>query len=122
VDTSDSKRPPSEAVKEIIERDGAIKIGVARGLVNARALARYIQVATHEQYSLEALVSAIRRYPIKASAERYQDAGRLITKLTLKNNIVAVTIRSAPEIPLILAKFSGEIDYGRGETLSLIHI
>jgi hypothetical protein len=116
VNTSDSKRPPSEAVKEIIERDGAIKIGLARGLVNARALARYIQIATREQYSFEALVSAIRRYPIKASAARYQDAGRLITKLTLKNNIVAVTIRSAPEVPLILAKFSGEIDYGRGET------
>jgi hypothetical protein len=116
VKTSNSERPPSEAVKEIIERDGAIKIGLARGLVNARALARYIQVATHEQYSLEALVSAIRRYPIKAGAAKYQEAGRLITKLTLKNNIVAVTIRSAPEIPLILAKFSAEIDYGRGET------
>ena len=116
MDTSDSERPPSEAVKEIIERDGAIKIGLARGLVNARALARYIQVATHDQYSFDSLVSAIRRYPVKASASKYQDAGRLITKLTLKNKIVAVTIRSAPEIPLILAKFSGEIDYGRGET------
>ncbi|MDE1853900.1 MAG: hypothetical protein KGI38_09180 [Thaumarchaeota archaeon] len=116
MDASDSERPPSEAVKEIIERDGAIKIGLARGLVNARALARYIQVATHNQYSFEALVSAIRRYPVKASATKYQDAGRLITKLTLKNKIVAVTIRSAPEIPLILAKFSGEIDFGRGET------
>lgn len=116
MDASDPERPPSEAVKEIIERDGAIKIGLARGLVNARALARYIQVATHNQYSFEALVSAVRRYPVKGSAARYQDAGRLITKLTLKNKIVAVTIRSAPEVPLILAKFSGEIDYGRGET------
>lgn len=116
MNASDSERPPSEAVKEIIERDGAIKIGLARGLVNARALARYIQVATHNQYSFEALVSAIRRYPVKASATKYQDAGRLITKLTLKNKIIAVTIRSAPEAPLILAKFSGEIDYGRGET------
>ena len=116
MNASDSERPPSEAVKEIIERDGAIKIGLARGLVNARALARYIQIATHNQYSFEALVSAIRRYPVKASATKYQDAGRLITKLTLKNKIVAVTIRTAPEVPLILAKFSGEIDYGRGET------
>jgi aspartokinase len=114
--TSDSDRATGDVVKEFIERDGAIKIGLARGLLNSRALARYIQVATHEKYSFESLVSAIRRYPIKASASRYQDAGRLITKLTLKNNIVAVTIKSSPEIPLILAKFSGEIDYGRGET------
>ncbi len=116
VNASNSERSPSEVVKGIIERDGAIKIGLARGLVNARALARYIQISTHNQYSFEALVSAIRRYPIKASSQKYQDAGRLITKLTLKNKIVAVTIRSEPEIPLILAKFSGEIDYGRGET------
>ena len=116
MDASDSKRPPSKVVEEIIERDGAIKIGLARGLVNARALARYIQIATHNQYSFEALVSAIRRYPVRASSDKYQDAGRLITKLTLKNKIVAVTIRSTPEIPLILAKISGEIDYGRGET------
>ncbi|MDG6983401.1 MAG: hypothetical protein JRN28_02450 [Nitrososphaerota archaeon] len=116
MNTSNSRHPPSEVVKEIIERDGAIKIGLARGLVNARALARYIQVQTHNQYSFEALVSAIRRYPVEASADKYQDAGRLITKLTLKNKIVAVTIRSASEIPLILARFSEEIDYGRGET------
>lgn len=116
VNASVSERPPSEAVKEIIERDGAIKIGLARGLVNARALARYIQIATHNLYTFESLVSAIRRYPVKASAAEYQEAGKLITNLTLKNKIVAVTIRSAPEVPLILAKFSSEIDYGRGET------
>jgi len=116
VDASDSERPLSEIVKEIIERDGAIRIGLARGLVNSRALARYIQVMTHNQYSFEALVSAIRRYPIKASGSKYQEAGRLIAKLTLKNKIVVVTVKSAPDVPLILAKFSEGIDYGRGET------
>ncbi len=117
---SNSERSTGEVVKEIIERDGVIKIGLARGLINARALARYIQVATHEQYSFEAILSAVRRYPVKASATKYEDVGKLIKKLTLKNKIVAVTVRSAPEVPSMLAKFSGEVDYGRGETFRVV--
>ncbi len=120
VNTSDSERSTGEVVREIIERDGTIRIGLARKLINARALARYIQVATHEKYSFEALVSAIRRYPVHEIASQYQETGKLITKLTMKNNIVAVSIRSVPEAPAILAKVSGEIDYGRGETFRIV--
>jgi aspartokinase len=116
VNESDLESSTGEAVRQIIESDGAIKIGLMRGLINARALARYIQVLTHEKYSFEALVSAIRRYPIEATATKYEDSGKLISKLTMKNKIVVVAIRSAPEIPMILAKLSGDIDYGRGET------
>jgi hypothetical protein len=116
MNASDSESSTGEAVRQIIESDGAIKIGLVRGLINARALARYIQVLTHEKYSFEALVSAIRRYPIKTSATKYEDSGKLISKLTMKNKIVVVAVRSAPAIPMILAKLSGEVDYGRGET------
>lgn len=115
-----SERPTGEVVKEFIERDGVIKNGLARGLMNARALARHIQVATHEQYSFEAILSAIRRYPVKASATKYREVGKLISKMTLKNKIAVVLIRNSPEIPSLLAKYSGEIDYGRGETLRIL--
>jgi len=116
---SDSERSTGEVVKEFIERDGVIKNGLARGLMNARALARHIQVATHNRYSFEAILSAIRRYPTKASATRHHDVGKVISKLTLKNKIALVSVRNSPEIPSILAKFSGEIDYGRGETFRI---
>ena len=97
-----------------------IKIGLARGLINARALARYIQVATGERYSFEAILSAIRRYPVKASAAKYREAGKAITKMMLKDKVVVVTVKNSPEIPSLLARFSGEIDYGRGETLRIL--
>ncbi len=107
-------------MREVIERDGVIKEGLARGLINVRALARYIEKATHGQHSFEALVSAVRRYPIQKSAGEYRDIGKLIRKLTLKNEIVAVAVRSSPDVPAWLAKFSGAVDYGRGETFRVV--
>lgn len=117
---SDSARSSGDAVRDIIERDGVIKEGLARGLINVRAVARYIQKATHDELSFEALVSAVRRYPVKASAGEYREIGKLIRKLTLKNEIVAVTVRSSPDVPAWLAKFSGAVDYGRGETFRVV--
>jgi hypothetical protein len=116
----DSERPTGEVVREAIERDGSIKIGLARGLINARALARYIQAATHDQYAFEALLSAIRRYPIKEGAESRVKLGKLIRKLSMKNKISVIVLRNHPELQLILARFAGEIDHAGGETLRVV--
>ncbi len=117
---SNPERTTGDLVRDVIERDGVIKEGLARGLINVRAVARYIQRTTHEGASFEALVSAVRRYPVQKSAAEYRDIGRLIRKMTLKNEIVAVTVRSSPEVPSWLAKFSGTVDYGRGETFRVV--
>lgn len=114
------RRATSEVVGEFMERDAVARNGFARGLINVRALARYVQVQTHERYSFEALVSAIHRYPAKDTSARRQVWGRLITGLTMKNNIVEVTIKNEPDVPLLLARFSGTVDYGRGDTLSIV--
>lgn len=117
---ADSARDTSEAVRRTIERDAAIRKGLARGLLNVRALARYIQRAEDESYSLDALISAIRRYPVRESSAMHASVAKLITKLTMKNKIVAVTMKNAPEIPTLLAAFSGEIDTARGENLQIV--
>ena len=93
-----------------------IRSGLTKGLINARALARYIQVATREQYSFEAIVSAIHRYPLKKASARYQSVGKFIEKLTMKNKIVHLAVQNDPGIPLILARFSEGVNYGRGDT------
>ena len=117
---SDSARSTGDLVRDVIERDGVIKEGLARGLINVRALARYIQKTSRDRHSFESLVSAVRRYPVKASAAEYHRIGGLIRKLSLKNEIVAVTVRSSPDVPSWLAKFSGSVDYGRGETFRVV--
>jgi hypothetical protein len=117
---SDSQRSTSEVVKEIIERDGSIKIGLARGLINARALARYIQEATSNEYTFEALLSAVRRYPVKESAANRLKLAKFLRKVSMKNKISIITLRNRPEIQPILARFAGEIDHSGGETLRVV--
>lgn len=113
-------RTAGEIVRDVIQRDAVIRNGLARGLVNVRALARYIQVTTREDTTFEALVGAIRRYPVKEAAVDRQLMGEAITRLGMKNKIVEVVVRNEPEIPILLGKFSQMVDYGRGETLSIV--
>ncbi len=65
-------RNSSQTVRDIIERDGIIRNGLARGLINVRALARYIQIELHEEATFESIVSGIRRYPIRETADPYR--------------------------------------------------
>jgi hypothetical protein len=117
---SDSERSTRDVVREMIERDGSIRIGLARGLINERALARYIQKVTHERYTFEALVSAIRRYPIHHSTELRASVGKAIRKIELKNNICVILLRNRAELQPILAKFVGELDHSGGDTFRII--
>jgi hypothetical protein len=108
-----------EAVRRVLDGNPAICQGLARGLVNVRALARRIQVNAAPDASIEALVAAIRRFPIEDAVERDLGFGKLITKLRLKNEIVDVEIRNDPAIPGLLAKFSQRVDTSKGESLSV---
>lgn len=113
----------SELVQRTIERDGAIKKDLGRGLINVRALARLIQLSAEEgeeEASLDAIISAIRRYPLKESLASYASIERLLGKLTMKNKIVDVAIFNDSETPAALGRFASQIDYSRGETFRIV--
>lgn len=113
-------RSASELVREVIETDGVIRHGLARGIINIRALARFIQVSTHKKSSFDAIVSAIRRYPMEKGPDSDLAVGKMMTKLSMKNKMATVALRNQPEIPTDLAKFSREVDYARGDTLRIV--
>ena len=96
-----------------------VRNGLSQGLINVRALARRIQMSTRQGPTLEALVAAIRRYPIKGAVMREKGVSKLITKLSMKDGVVDVEIQNAPEIPGLLAKFSEKVDTTKGESLSM---
>ncbi len=113
----------SEVVRRLIESDGAIRSGLGRGLINQRSLARYIQNsagAEGRDFSVDAIIGAIRRYPIDQSVASHQHIGTLLRKLTMKNKIADVAISNVPEIPAALGKFAAQVDYGRGETFRIV--
>jgi aspartokinase len=110
-------------VERVIQRDGAIRNDLARGLLNVRALARYIQEEARregEEISVEALIGAIRRYDVSERKNARQGVGRLVKKLTMRNKIVDVAILNDPEITAALARFASTIDYSIGETFRLV--
>jgi len=110
-------------VERVIQRDGAIRNDLARGLLNVRALARYIQEEARkdgDELSVEALIGAIRRYDVRGRITAHQGTGALLKKLTMRNKIVDVAILNDPEITAALAKFASTIDYSLGETFRLV--
>jgi len=113
---SNQPKPAGELVREVIERDGVVRNGLARGLVNHRALARWIQNSSLTDASFDSLLSAIRRYPVQQSTARRQFAGGMILKLSLKNKIVVISLRNESEVQKAVARFSEEVNYANGET------
>jgi aspartokinase len=107
----------------MIERDGAIRKDLARGLINVRALARFIQEEARregEEVSLEAVIGGIRRHPLGKPLASHQSIGSLFKKLTMRNKIVDVAVLNDPEITAELGSFAPMIDYSRGETFRIV--
>lgn len=109
-----------ELVRKTIERDPVVRYGLIRGLVNHRALARMIQAEAPSGVSFDALLSGIRRYPLRKSYERREKAGRMILKLSLKNKVAVLSLKNESETQRAIARFSEEVNYTAGETFRVI--
>src|SRR5437899_361327 len=110
-------------VERIIESDGAIRKDLARGLINVRALARYIQEEARKEggeVSFEAVIGGIRRHPVEKRLASHQSIGSLFKKLTMRNKIVDVAVLNDPEITAELGRFASMIDYSLGETFRIV--
>ena len=117
---SNEAQSAGEIVRDAIERDPVIRFGLARGLVNHRALARVMQAEAHTDISFDALLSAIRRYPTRRSYERREKVGRTILKLVLKNKVTVLSLKNDSETQRAIARFSEEVNYSAGETFRVI--
>jgi len=109
-----------ELVRNTIERDPVVNLGLARGLVNHRALARAIQVEAPADVSFDALLSAIRRYPLQKAHEKREKVGKMILKLALKNKVAVLSLKNDDETQRTIARFSEEVNYSAGETFRVI--
>jgi len=117
-----SEKPlsPGELVRKAIETDGVVRNGLARGLVNHRALARSIESTAPEGTSFDAILSAVRRYPVRQSTVKRQAVGRTIQKLSVKNRVAVVSLKNEREVQKLLARFSEGIDPAGGETFRVV--
>jgi len=113
----------SRAVERILDHDTAIRRDIARGLINKRALAKYMQKSLAVEGSTDAIISAIRRYEPDLPEDRhYAKAIELIrnAKISTKTGIAMVALAKDPFVQETLPRLFSVIQYARGEVLRII--
>lgn len=106
-------------VEEYIDHDAAIKKDLKRNIINKRALARQIKKELNIKTSLDAIISAIRRYP-KEKIELHDREINKNFKLSMKNDIFDLSLSNNPNVHEKLGELPSLVDFSRGETLRII--
>ena len=106
-------------IEKVIETDPVIKKGLQRGIINGRALARFIQESDGVDSSPEAILGIIRRYPLpkESTAGAYQILGE--GELTMRSKMADLLLENSPEVMERVLEFAKSNRTTRGENLSV---
>ncbi len=104
-------------VTNFINQDVSIRRGLTRGFINVRALAIYIHKNLDEDYGLQAVISAVRRYSTTTDFKedikhRYQLTAQ--AKMSSRTRMCSILLKKEPEVRAALAKIYSMIDFSRG--------
>ncbi len=107
-------------IEHIIEADPVIKKGLQRGIVNTRALARYVQNIERIDSTPDAILGIIRRYPILDGGSSgikhiFGEGG-----LSLRNKIAELEVEYHQETMYQVAEFAANVKTAKGESVKLI--
>lgn len=109
-----------QAIERLFGRRPEIESCYRAGLVNRRALARYLvaqREATAEQ--LEAVVAALRRRPAEPPDPEPEDLARQM-RIGLKDRVLVLEFGKGGALLQELGALVGRIAYDEGETLKLV--
>ena len=86
----------NQKIRDILHKDLAVQDTLSKGLINIRALAKYL-IKRHElNTSLDAVISAVRRYvvdtKIKIEGERVSNIFK-DSSISTRNNIASITVK-----------------------------
>ena len=113
----------AKLVQRLLDHDVSIRRDLGRNLINKRALAKYIQKQLHTNVSVDAIISAIRRYETEHGEDsRFAKAGSLIknAKISTKTGIAIIALLKEPPVQELLPKLFSVIHYARGDVLRII--
>lgn len=104
----------------LFNREPEIEKCYRHGLVNRRALARYlISRGVAERSEFDALLATVRRHDFGAASDEPSTLFRSI-RVGLKDRIVILDFAKERELLRHLEKVIGHIDYDRGDTLKIV--
>lgn len=111
-----------EKVWKIIDHNPSIKREMSRGLINNRALAKYIIQEKKVDATLDAVISAIRRYKLDTYDNLFENASKIIghTVISTKSRLANIAVIKDAEIQKLLPQLFSMIHYNRGDVLRII--
>ncbi|MBI2573467.1 hypothetical protein HYV86_06395 [Candidatus Woesearchaeota archaeon] len=104
-------------VTNFINHDVSIRRGLTRGFVNVRALAVYIQRNLDEEYGLESVISAVRRYSVSSDfkediRQKYELTAQ--AKMSSRTRMCSILLKKETEVRAALSKIYALVDFSRG--------
>src|SRR3989344_4210156 len=107
-----------------IEDDVVVRRALEKGIVSMKALAVYLIKKKNLNASIDAVVSAIRRYKEENPLEKkYEKAGKIISEssdIRITTNITEIAVEKNEETQKILQKAFSMVSYEKGEILVII--
>jgi aspartokinase len=110
-------------VWKFLDNSPCIRRDLSRGLINARALAKYILKTQKMDATLDATISAIRRYEFDQQGDIFITARKLIgqtVNLSTRSGLAEISLIKDYDIQRSLPELFEIIDYARGEVLRVI--
>lgn len=114
--------PISDEVAAHLSHDVIVQEALARGIVNRRALARWL-IDNGVPGSEEAVLSAIRRHAETGNGTRLKPAYELLSgaHLNIRSGMCVILLDKRPTVQKELPRLFEAVDYSKGEALRVIH-
>ena len=112
----------TDDVWKVLDNSPCLRRDLSRGLINTRALAKYIIKQQKIDTSIDAIISAIRRYKTKEYHEMYSRSSSILSKATLstKSSLANIAVLKTTEVQSLIPKLFSMIHYNRGDVLRII--
>lgn len=112
----------TEKIWDILDNSPSIMRDMNRGIINKRALAKYLKSQYKMETSIDSIISAIRRYEPKESAEILKIALPILNESTIstKSKLANIALIKGSEIQNRLPKLFSLIQFNRGDVLRII--
>lgn len=107
-------------VERIIESDPTIRTGLFRGIINSRALSRYILENCAVDSTPDAVLGILRRYPLDGKEKENRKLAFKGCDILMRTGVGYLTIEDGPDVMKKVAELTSTIRSMRGESFRVI--
>ena len=112
----------SEDIWNILDKSPCVTLCMSKRLINHRALAKYLIQEKKINTTLDAAISAIRRYKLHKSKDVFENAYKLLktTIMSTKSSLANISLIKDNDVQKLLPQLFSVIQYSQGDVLRII--